>query len=117
MWGTLAEILFGAAIAVAADAVVKKKTGRHIHQHAYRWWTGLRDAVSTWISQHPHTRVRRFVASLLSLLDGGITAIVQIMAHTETGTVKVTTSSVSLKELRTKLPGLRRKGDESVYVH
>jgi hypothetical protein len=119
--------IFKAALGLGAylfaDHVVKETTGKRIHNHAFDWWAGLRDAVVNWANANGHLRVRRFILvlddTLAALMGTGKKIRARVVAETPDGNRKVvTTREATPEELASNFPQLmnHRKVDITTLV-
>jgi len=70
MW----NLLIDAAIAIGGyaftDAVVKEKTGRHVHEHVFSWWCEMRDCIANWLGQNQKLKkINRVALVVLDKID------------------------------------------------
>jgi len=103
-----------AAIAFwAADEVVKGRTGKRIHQHAFEWWAGFRDRIIAWAHANGHVRTHKFVM----LIDEAISTAIslgkriraKVVATSPTGQQTVVTDEeVPPEELAEVIPRTRQ---------
>ena len=69
MFHLLIDAAIAAGAAYFADAVVKDKTGKHIHEHIYDWWCEIRDYISAWLTQNKHLVINRVALIVLDAFD------------------------------------------------
>ncbi len=121
MYDLLFKVAIGAGAAIGtyllADKITKAKTGKHIHQHVYIWWSRLRDRVSAWIAKHPNRPLNRVVATLVDIVDAGFVAAAKarVAIHGKdqhNRWVAITEEEVPLDQLRAQFPQLQREGNE-----
>lgn len=67
MIGYILEALAGVLI---TDAIVKKTTGQHVHEHLFRWWCELRDYIAQWLDAHQGLGIQRVGLMVLDWVDG-----------------------------------------------
>jgi hypothetical protein len=116
MW----DIILGTAAAIGgalfADAVVKEKTGRHIHQHVFEWWCGLRDYIAAWLNQNQHLGITRIGLIVLDAFDDFAVRTKQTSDRITLGVIAidrnetvfdVATQEVSAAEVIEMFPGFR----------
>ena len=65
----LIKLVIAGVVALIADAAVKKKTGRHIHEHAFEWWCKLRDSIVSWCHQNSHRSYSSIVLKVVDVVD------------------------------------------------
>ena len=51
---------------------IKKLTGKHIHTHAYEWYSHLRDKIAAWLRQHPEMKGAQVGLTIVSKMDQGM---------------------------------------------
>ncbi|HEY6183228.1 MAG TPA: hypothetical protein VIW67_13345 [Terriglobales bacterium] len=61
-------IEIGAAI-FAANWATKKITGKHIHEHAFRWWCDLREKIKNWLHANNQLNIQQVGIRLLDYAD------------------------------------------------
>jgi hypothetical protein len=57
------------AAAVAADAVTKELTGKHIHEHLFEWWRGMCDTIRAWLDENTELGIRQVWIVVLDAFD------------------------------------------------
>jgi hypothetical protein len=112
----LRYILEGVAGAVAADFVVNKTTGKHIHEHLFEWWCEVRDYIAGWLREHANLKVQKLGVAILDKLDGVVVNTKRMVDRLTLGWFAVTsdeqgheicTREVSAEEAMAQFPELR----------
>jgi len=67
MIGQLLALLGGA---IAADWVVEKTTGKHIHEHVFEWWCDFREEIVSWLQDNQHLGINKLAMAVLDRIDG-----------------------------------------------
>lgn len=70
MFDELIELAIAAGVAIIGDKVVKKTTGKHIHEHVFEWWCDLRDCIANWLTANRHLGVTDVALVVLDKIDG-----------------------------------------------
>lgn len=66
MWGYVAVGIFGWLF---ADAVSVGVTDKHLHEHLYDWWLGLKDFINDWLHANSELRICQIGILWLDKLD------------------------------------------------
>lgn len=69
MFDIFVKTVIAIGTVVLADKIVKKKTGKHIHEHAFNWWSRIRDKVSNWLHENPDFKANRIAYEVLEAMD------------------------------------------------
>jgi hypothetical protein len=108
-------VLAALAAVFVADAVVERRTGKHIPEHVYGWWCDLCAAISAWQANHRHLAIASFIGRVTENLDhvaSQAMVIFSVVAKSREGVEhQVTTRRVPVAELRAKFPGLTGKNE------
>ena len=102
------KLAIAAGAYLLADTAVEKTTGKHIHNHVFDWWAGIRDSLLEWANANNYGGVTRFVMTLDSLAVAAIRAgkhvRARISAQTPRGNTVVVDQYVDPAELMQKIP-------------
>ena len=98
--------LIGALLALiaglfTADAVVKKKTDKHIHEHVFEWWDRTRDKIVAWADEVGSENIKYVMFYVDEVVTRARKVSVQFTGvdkHSRES--KITTETVSLDELQ-----------------
>ena len=105
------------------DKKVKDRTGKHIHQHVFDWWCGLRDYINEWLLANTHLGIRKIGLVVLDAFDEFAVRTKQTADRITLGVLavdkaeneyEVTASEVSVEEALAQFPELRQS---PVLVH
>jgi hypothetical protein len=55
---------------ILGDSLVKKSSGKHIHQHVFKWWCELRERIQNWLHQRQHLGFKKLGLAVLVQVDG-----------------------------------------------
>jgi hypothetical protein len=112
MIGYILEAIAGAII---TDAIVKKTTGKHIHEHVFGWWCEMRDYIAQWLHANQSLGIRRIGLVVLDWVDD---CAVQTKRTADRVTVRIfacdaqqkgyeiCTQELSREEVLAQFPGL-----------
>ncbi|MCY2924095.1 MAG: hypothetical protein NT031_01410 [Planctomycetota bacterium] len=117
-WKLLAWIAGGAATYAAGDALTRKATGKHIHEHVYEWWCRLRDRILTWLQKNEKLQIAHVVGTVVEWVDGAmvqakrigdrVTFHVQAVDQRQR-TYTVCTEEIDVEELLQSFPELAER--------
>jgi hypothetical protein len=110
----LVDIGIAVVTYLLADIVTEKVTGEHIHEHVFKWWSRLRDAVSNWLQLNPRFPLNTFIGRVMSVIDRGVVAgkkrmdvLFRVTAYDhDCNAYKITEEVVNARELLDKYPAL-----------
>jgi hypothetical protein len=116
MWG---YIIGGALALLAGDAVSKHYTGKHLHEHLFEWYCGLRDAVVEWLHANPRKRISQVGIAAVEWVDRAATAakrgldkfvtLVAFAQNTQGRVYEIRSERVSTEEALQMIPELAER--------
>lgn len=121
-------ILWIIGILFVSNTVVKKTTGKHIHEHIYEWWNKIREAILNYRRKHQYEEYD-FVVRAVEIFDNAIIGmkragdkILEVYsANVHSNGLcqiheKVTEEVVSVEQLYEQFPMLRNSKEDEVVI-
>ncbi len=112
----LDKVIMAIVAAIIADTVVKKKSGKHIHQHVLAWWNRVRDYIVNWAHMHGYTYAINVVLLVDKIMVGMARLTIKAHPKNDSRDQVITTEKLSWDEVIRQFPALRSSRKISVKV-